>query len=62
MPPAAAIIDTTAAGDSFNAGYLAAELAGAAMAEAVKAGALLARNVIGARGALVEKAVAAPET
>jgi 2-dehydro-3-deoxygluconokinase len=57
VPVAEAIVDTTAAGDSFNAGYLAAELAGASMAEAAKGGAALARKVIGARGALVPGAV-----
>ena len=59
VPAAQSIVDTTAAGDSFNAGYLAAEIAGASMAEAAAAGARLAGNVIGARGALVAQAVAA---
>lgn len=57
VPAAAAVVDTTAAGDSFNAGYLAAELTGASMREAAQAGALLAGKVIGARGALVLQAV-----
>jgi 2-dehydro-3-deoxygluconokinase len=51
------VVDTTAAGDSFNAGYLASELKGASVQDAVSAGARLAGRVIGARGALVPDAV-----
>lgn len=52
--PLATPVDTTAAGDSFNAGYLAAGLAGASVDRAIRAGHEVARKVIGARGALVE--------
>ncbi|HMA15676.1 MAG: sugar kinase [Bacteroidota bacterium] len=46
-------VDTTAAGDSFNAAYLAARLSGAAPAAAAAAGHRLAGRVIAARGAIV---------
>lgn len=52
-------VDTTAAGDSFNAGYLAAMLQGAACADAIRAGHALSRQVIRHRGALVPQAIEA---
>jgi 2-dehydro-3-deoxygluconokinase len=46
-------VDTTAAGDSFNAGYLAARLAGATAAAAARAGHDLAAVVIQHPGAII---------
>ena len=51
-----AVVDTTAAGDSFNAGYLAAIVQGASEVEAAAAGSVLAGKVIRSRGALVAQA------
>ena len=53
-------VDSTAAGDSFNAGYLAASLSGADCAGAIAAGHDLSRKVIRHRGALVRQAVSEP--
>lgn len=50
-------VDSTAAGDSFNAAYLAARLRGAGCAEAIRAGHDLSRKVIAHPGALVRDAV-----
>ncbi len=52
-------IDTTAAGDSFNAAYLAARLNGKSLTEAARAGHVLAGIVIQHRGAIVSKAMTA---
>jgi 2-dehydro-3-deoxygluconokinase len=48
-------VDTTAAGDSFNAGYLAARIAGASVPEAARAGHCLAGAVIQWPGAVIPK-------
>jgi 2-dehydro-3-deoxygluconokinase len=55
--PAREVVDTTAAGDSFNAGYLACRLTGGTVAEALARGSALAARVVGGRGALVEAAL-----
>ena len=52
--PATDVVDTTAAGDSFNAGVLVALAEGASARDATARGSALARKVIAARGALVE--------
>lgn len=46
-------IDTTAAGDSFSAGYLSARLKGGAVIDACNAGHALASKVIQHRGAII---------
>lgn len=50
--PAAKVIDTTAAGDSFNGGYFAAYLTGASEADCLLAGHQCAAMVVGVRGAI----------
>jgi 2-dehydro-3-deoxygluconokinase len=59
VPEVVVPVDTTAAGDSFNAAYIAARMAGKGPAEAAAAAHRLAAQVIRHRGALMPRAAAA---
>ena len=52
--PVARVVDTTAAGDSFAAGYLARRLTGASALDAARFGNRVAARVIGHPGALID--------
>lgn len=55
VPPVVQVVDTTAAGDSFNAGYLAARFSGRDPVSAAAHGCRCAGVVIQHRGAIVER-------
>ncbi len=54
------VVDTTAAGDSFAAAYIAARLAGAEPAEAARAGHRLGGVVVGYSGAIIPRSAMPP--
>lgn len=55
FPMTAAVVDTTAAGDSFAGGFLGAHLSGASLADAMATGHRFASDVIQHRGAIVPR-------
>jgi 2-dehydro-3-deoxygluconokinase len=59
-PARQAVVDTTAAGDSFSAAYIAARLAGAEPVEAAQAGHRLGGVVVGFAGAIIPRAAMPP--
>ena len=61
VPPApvAMVVDSTAAGDSFDAGYLAARLLGVEPEAAARLGCTVAARVIGQPGAIIPAAAMA---
>ena len=51
------VIDTTGAGDTFNAGYLAGRLHGKSLVDSAKQGIRCAGIIIRHRGAIIDKAI-----
>ena len=54
--PTSSVVDTTAAGDSFNAGFIASWLTGNELSACCRAGAMLSSIVIAHRGAIIPAA------
>jgi 2-dehydro-3-deoxygluconokinase len=59
-PSSRSVVDTTAAGDSFAAAYIAARLAGAEPVEAAQAGHRLGGVVVGFAGAIIPRSAMPP--
>lgn len=59
--PAADVLDTSGAGDSFNGAYLAARLNGSSAEEAAAAGLAVAARVVSAAGAIVPASISHPK-
>lgn len=57
VPPVKNIVDTTGAGDTFNAGFLAARLNGASVTDAAKQGNRCAGIIIRHRGGVIDKSI-----
>lgn len=57
VPPVQGVVDTTGAGDTFNAGYLAARLQGKSSTDSAKQGIKSAGIIIRHRGAIIDKSV-----
>lgn len=57
VPPVHKVVDTTGAGDTFNAGYLAGRLMGKSMEESARQGIRCAGIIIQHRGAIIDKEV-----
>lgn len=55
FPAVSKVVDSTAAGDSFNGGYLAACLQGRAQGDCLRAGHDMATRVLGVKGAIIPK-------